>query len=220
MGTQMTEMLKGTLEGIVLAILAALGIRLRDHGMATGAGLHRHRRRHDLRPARPAGAETAGRCGEGPFREGPAAQGVHPQPEGARPARRVLEDLELPRRTNRTAPHRMQNERTEMAEEVVRDPHRLPGTEEAVQAGQSPPRRPARALPHDANAFQRYLMYQGASPTATRRSHVRRLRRPVGARCADRTPVREISATTRSTSPRPSPRRTAASDGSTRNARG
>ena len=35
MGKQMTEMLKGTLEGIVLAILAgAARVRLRDHGVA------------------------------------------------------------------------------------------------------------------------------------------------------------------------------------------
>ena len=108
MGNQMTEMLKGTLEGIVLAILArrsAYGYEitawLRDQGfsdIAEGtiyALLVRDR-----------AARVRGR-GEGALREGAAAEGVFAQRQGARPTRRVLEDMDRPRGPHRTAaPHR------------------------------------------------------------------------------------------------------------------
>src|SRR4051812_49668400 len=76
--------------------------------MAAGAWLLRHRRRHGLRGARQDRAARLRRRGEGPVREGAAAQGVLPQRPGRGIPRRVLEDLELPRRTTRTAPRRRQ----------------------------------------------------------------------------------------------------------------
>ena len=109
MGKQVTEMLKGTLEGIVLAILSGRsGVRLRDHGLAAGAGLLRHRRGHRLRAAHQDRAARPRRRGEGPVREGAAAQGVLAQRSGTGLPRRVLEDVELPRGTARTAPRRRQ----------------------------------------------------------------------------------------------------------------
>ena len=105
MGKQMTEMLKGTLEGIVLAILAVqpaygyeITARLRERGLL------RHRRGHRLRAAGQDRAARLRRRREGPVREGAAAQGLLAEHAGRRVPRRVLEDLELPRRTDRTAP--------------------------------------------------------------------------------------------------------------------
>ena len=105
MGKQMTEMLKGTLEGIVLAILAVqpaygyeITARLREQGFSdivegtVYALLIRIEQRGFVDVA------------EGPVREGAAAQGLLAQRAGRRVPRRVLEDLELPRRTDRTAP--------------------------------------------------------------------------------------------------------------------
>ena len=96
---QLTEMLKGTLEGIVLAILAArpaygyeITARLRDQGFTdlvegtVYAVLVRVEQR-GLRRRR-----------EGPVREGATTQGLHAQRAGARQSRRVLEDCGVPRR--------------------------------------------------------------------------------------------------------------------------
>ena len=109
MGKQVTEMLKGTLEGIVLAILAgrsAYGYEitawLREKGFSDIAEGTVYALLDQDRAARPR------RRGEGPLREGAAAQGVLPQRPGTGLPRRVLEDLELPRRTARTAPRRRQ----------------------------------------------------------------------------------------------------------------
>jgi PadR family transcriptional regulator PadR len=73
---QMTEMLKGTLEGIVLAILSVrpaygyeITASLREQGFSTSRG-------HRLRPAGPDRAARLRRRGEDPVREGAAAQGV------------------------------------------------------------------------------------------------------------------------------------------------
>ena len=83
MGKQETEMLKGTLEGIVLAILSGrpaygyeITSRLRQMGF------------------------------EGAVREGADAQSVLPQRACSRIARRGLEDVALPRRSHRSAPPR------------------------------------------------------------------------------------------------------------------
>ena len=57
-------------------------VRLRDHGVAAGAGLLRHRRGHRLRAARQGRAARPRRRGEGPVREGAAAQGLFPQRPG------------------------------------------------------------------------------------------------------------------------------------------
>ena len=109
MGKQMTEMLKGTLEGIVLAILSgrpAYGYEitawLREQGFSDIAEGTVYALLDQDRAARPR------RRGEGPVREGAAAQGVLPQRSGTGIPRRVLEDLELPHRTARTAPRRRQ----------------------------------------------------------------------------------------------------------------
>jgi Transcriptional regulator PadR-like family len=92
---QMTEMLKGTLEGIVLAILSVrpaygyeITARLREQGLSDIAEgtVYALLVRIEQR-------------GEGPLGEGTAAQGVLAQHSGTRIPRRVLEDLELPRRT-------------------------------------------------------------------------------------------------------------------------
>ena len=109
MGKQATEMLKGTLEGIVLAILSgrpAYGYEIT--AWLREQGLLRHRRRDRLRAADQDRAARPRRRGEGSLREGAAAQGVLPQRPGQSTPRRVLEDLELPRRTARTAPRRRQ----------------------------------------------------------------------------------------------------------------
>ena len=85
MGKQATEMLKGTLEGIVARDpRRPVRVRLRDHGVAARSGLLRHRRGHHLRPARQDRAARPRRRGEGPVREGAAAQGVLAQRAGAR----------------------------------------------------------------------------------------------------------------------------------------
>ena len=105
MGNQMTEMLKGTLEGIVLAVLATqpaygyeITARLREQGFSdlvegtVYALLIRIEQRGfvDVR--------------ESPVRKRAAAQGVFAQPARARTARRVLADVELPLGTDRKAP--------------------------------------------------------------------------------------------------------------------
>ena len=54
-------------------------LRLRDHGLAAREGLLRHRRGDRLRPADQDRAARPRRRGEGPLREGAAAQGVLPQ---------------------------------------------------------------------------------------------------------------------------------------------
>ena len=109
MGKQVTEMLKGTLEGIVLAILSgrpAYGYEitawLREQGFSDIAEGTVYALLDQDRAARPR------RRGEGPLREGAAAQGVLPQRPGTGIPRRVLEDLELPHGTTRTAPRRRQ----------------------------------------------------------------------------------------------------------------
>ena len=188
MGKQMTEMLKGTLEGIVLAILAVqAGIRLRDHRAAARPGLLRHRRGHRLRPA---GQDRAARLrgrGEGPVREGAAAQGVLAQRTGRRVPRRVLEDLDLPRRTDRTAPppHRQPagRRRVIMAAKWIET---LTGSlEQKKQYKQYKARIEALPEPYGsaAKAIQRYFMYYGGVTDGDTLDHdVRRLRRPLGAR--------------------------------------
>ena len=105
MGKQMTEMLKGTLEGIVLAILSgrpAYGYEitawLREQGFSDIAEGTVYALLDQDRTARPRRRE------EDPVREGAAAQGVFPERSGTGLSRRVLEDLELPHGTARTAP--------------------------------------------------------------------------------------------------------------------
>ena len=143
MGKQVTEMLKGTLEGIVLAILSgrpAYGYEitawLREQGFSDIAEGHRLRAAHQDRAARPR------RRGEGPVREGAAAQGVLPQRSGTGIPRRVLEDLELPHRTARTAPRRRQ---IDMAAKWL---EKVIGAEEAVAAVQGAHRAASRRLSH------------------------------------------------------------------------
>ena len=109
MGKQMTEMLKGTLEGIVLAILSgrsAYGYEitawLREQGftdIAEGtvyALLVRVEQR---------GLVDVEKV---PSEKGPPRKVYSLNAQGRDIPRRVLEDLELPRRTTRTAPRRRQ----------------------------------------------------------------------------------------------------------------
>ena len=100
MSNQMTEMLKGTLEGIVLAFLStrsAYGYEitawLRDQGFSgiaegTVYALFLRIEKRGL-----VDVEKV------PSEKGPAAQGLHPQRPGTEGPRRVLGDVELPRRT-------------------------------------------------------------------------------------------------------------------------
>ena len=142
MGKQMTEMLKGTLEGIVLAILSgrpAYGYEitawLREQGFSDIAEGTVYALLDQDRAARPR------RRGEGPLREGAAAQGVLAQRSGTGVPRRVLEDLELPRRTTRTAPRRRQMTMASSASKVI-------GEQAAVPAVQGAHGAASRELSH------------------------------------------------------------------------
>ena len=110
MGKQMTEMLKGTLEGIVLAILAVrpaygyeITARLREQGFSdlvegtVYALLVRIEQRGFV------DVEKV------PSEKGPPRKVYSLNAQGRRAARGVLEELELPRRTDRTAPPRHDN---------------------------------------------------------------------------------------------------------------
>src|SRR6478609_6203277 len=81
-------------------------LRVRDHGPTARTGFLGPRRGHRLRLARPHRAEGLRGCGEGPVRDGTATEGVFGQRAGAGTAQGVLEDVELPGRTYRTAPRR------------------------------------------------------------------------------------------------------------------
>ena len=160
MGKQMTEMLKGTLEGIVLAILSgrpAYGYEitawLRDQGFSDIAEGTVYALLDQDRAARPR------RRGEGPVREGAAAQGLFPQRSGTGISRRVLEDLELPHRTTRTAPRRRQDE-TWPAKWIELVTGSL---EQKKQYRQYKARIEALPEPYGtvAKALQRYFMYYG-----------------------------------------------------------
>ena len=117
MGNQMTEMLKGTLEGIVLAILAAqpaygyeITARLREQGFTdlVEGTIYAVLVRIEQR-----GFVDVDKV---PSEKGPPRKVYSLNPQGPRTARRVLEDVELPRRTDRTAPQRTRTkERTDMA---------------------------------------------------------------------------------------------------------
>ena len=76
MGNQMTEMLKGTLEGIVLAVLAAQPAYGYQITARLRAGLLRSRRGNRLRTAHPYRAAWLRRRAESPVPEGAAAQGL------------------------------------------------------------------------------------------------------------------------------------------------
>ena len=178
-------MLKGTLEGIVLALLAGRsGVRLRDHGVAARAGLLRHRRGHRLRPADQDRAARPRRRGEGPVREGAAAQGVLAQRTGRGTARRLLEDLELPRRN---ASNSSAKERTDMVAKWIET---LTGSlEQKKQYKQDKARIEALPEPYGSTRQGvRALLH--VLRRRHRRRHARhdarRLRRPVGARRARR----------------------------------
>ena len=182
-------------------------VRLRDHGLAARPGLLRHRRGHRLRAAHQDRAARPRRRGEGPLREGAAAQGLLPQRPGTGLPRRVLEDLELPRRTARTAPRR----RASMA--MSRLITKLLGDKK--QYKQRVQGRALEALPRAVPARRR-TRSSGTSCTtaASPTGDTDRVRcsstSPTSAsrRGVDGTPVRDDRRqTTRSSSPRPSPRR-------------
>ena len=106
MGKQMTEMLKGTLEGIVLAILSgrpAYGYEitawLRDQGFSDIAEGTVYALLIRIEQRGLVDVEKV------PSEKGPPRKVYSLNAQGGRP-RRVLEDLGLPRRTARTAPRR------------------------------------------------------------------------------------------------------------------
>ena len=162
MGNQMTEMLKGTLEGIVLAILAArpaygyeITARLREQGFAdivegtVYALLVRIEQRGFV------DVEKV------PSEKGPPRKVYSLNARGREQLDRVLEDVELPRRTHRTAPHPTQKERTDMAAKWIET---VTGSlEQKKQYRQYKARLEALPEPYGAaaKAFQRYFMYYG-----------------------------------------------------------
>ena len=200
MGNQMTEMLKGTLEGIVLAVLAArpaygyeITARLREQGFSdivegtVYALLVRIEQRGFV------DVEKV------PSEKGPPRKVYSLNAQAARTARRVLEDLELPRGTDRTAPdrHRRQpstkKERTDMAAKWIET---LTGSlEQKKQYKQDKARIDALPEPYGtaAKAMHRYFMYYGGVTDGDTLDHdVRRPRRPLGARRRRRdTPARD-----------------------------
>jgi PadR family transcriptional regulator PadR len=98
MGKQMTEMLKGTLEGIVLAILSVqpaygyeITARLREQGFSDIAEGTVYALLVRIEQRGLVDVEKV------PVREGAATKGVLPQRPGTGVPPRVLEDLELPR---------------------------------------------------------------------------------------------------------------------------
>ena len=187
MGNQMTEMLKGTLEGIVLAVLATRPAYGYEITARSGTGLLRSRRRNRVRTAHPGRAAGLRRRGEGPFRKGPAPQGLLAQRARARTTRRVLEDVELPLGTDRKAPDRNreanEKERTDMVAKWIET---LTGSlEQKKQYKQEKARIDALPEPYGtaAKAMQRYFMYYGGVTDGDTLDHdVRRPRRPLGAR--------------------------------------
>ncbi len=107
MGKQMTEMLKGTLEGIVLAILsgrAAYGYEitawLRDRGFSDIAEGTVYALLIRVEQRGYVDVEKV------PSEKGPPRKVYSLNAQGRDVSRRVLGDLELPRRTARTAPRR------------------------------------------------------------------------------------------------------------------
>ena len=209
MGKQETEMLKGTLEGIVLAILSGRPA----YGYEITAWLRS--RASPTSPRAPCcssvSSSAARRCGKDPVRKGTATQGVFPQRARARTTRRVLENLELPHRTGRTAPRGGD----ETWRTMDRAGHRIARTEEAVPAVQGPHRHPPRAVRHVAKALQRHRVLRGrhgAVPLMLRQPadlwELHEMGRRCGMSAARPCRVR------RGHSPRPTP----ASSGSTRNA--
>src|SRR5262245_15780122 len=131
-------------------------VRLRDHCLAAGEGLLGHRRGDRLRAAdQDRAARLRGR-GEGALREGTAAQGLHPQRSGTGVPRRLLEDLELPHRTARTAPRRRQVDMAAKWIEMVTG-----SLEQKKQYRQYKARIEALPEPYVtvAKALERYFMY-------------------------------------------------------------
>ena len=189
MGKQMTEMLKGTLEGIVLAVLAvqpAYGYEITAR--LAGAGLLRPRRGHRLRAAGPDRAARLRRRGEGPVREGAAAQGVLAQRAGAANSSRssggrwsfLAERIEQLHHDRTPAGRRRE---LSMAAKWIET---LTGSlEQKKQYKQDKARIDALPEPYGtaAKAMHRYFMYYGGITDGDTLMHdVRRLRRPVGAR--------------------------------------
>ena len=223
MGNQMTEMLKGTLEGIVLAILAAqpaygyeITARLREQGFAdlvegtVYALLVRIEQRGfvDVERSRPRRARRA-RCTRSTRRGANSSQSSGGPGASSQNAS-----------NSSTTPNTAQKERTDMAAKWIET---LTGSlEQKKQYKQDKARIEALPEPYrtTAKAFHRYLMYYGGVSDGDTLDHdVRRLRRPLGARRRRRDAgARRSSATTRSSSPRRSRRPTPASSGSTRSA--
>ena len=221
MGKQMTEMLKGTLEGIVLAILSgrpAYGYEitawLREQGfsdIAEGtvyALLVRSEQRGlvDVQKV--------------PIREGAAA----------RSTRSTLRDRHSSKSSGRRGASSRNASRSSTADtptqersdhgQLDRGDHGIARAEEAVPALQGPHRGPPRALRRRREGPAAVLhVLRGRHRRRDRPPDVRRLRRPLGTGPPPTVrPCARSSARTRSSSPRRSPRPTRAGSGSTRNA--
>ncbi len=185
MGKQMTEMLKGTLEGIVLAILSGrpaygyeITARLREMGFSDIA--------EGTVYALLVRIEQRGLVDveKHPVREGAAAQGVFAQRSGTGVSRRVLEDVELPRRTARTAPRRRQM--TMSISKMIGEKRRW--RQYKARTKQLPANYRTAV-----DALERYLMYFGAIAKGdSLLSMLEDLADLFEQSAADGTPIREI----------------------------
>ena len=159
MGKQVTEMLKGTLEGIVLAILSgrsAYGYEitawLREKGFSDIAEGTVYALLIRIEQRGLVDVEKV------PSEKGPPRKVYSLNAQGQALPRRVLEDLELPHRTARTAPRRRQMTWPQSGSSWSPD-------RSSRRSSTGSTRRASRRFPEPyrtaAKALQRYLMYFG-----------------------------------------------------------
>ena len=192
MGKQVTEMLKGTLEGIVLAILSgrpAYGYEitawLREQGFSDIAEGTVYALLIRIEQRGLVDVEKV------PSEKGPPRKVYSLNAQGQRVPRRILEDLELPRRTDRTAPRRRQMTMSD-AEQAASSPRWS-----ATSAGGGQYKARVRQLPPNyrtaVDAMERYLMHFGPVDGDSAASLFEDLSPTCSSRAAaDGTPIREI----------------------------
>ena len=142
--------------------VGAPGVRVRDHGTAARRRFHRPRRGHRVRAPGARRAARLRRRGEGPVREGPAAQGVHAQRHtGASSSRSSGAPGASSQNASNSFTTNTNKERTDMAAKWY---ELVTGSLADKKAYRQYKARIA-ALPEPyltaANAFERYLMYNG-----------------------------------------------------------
>src|ERR1700733_11699075 len=158
--------------------------------MAAGEGLLRNRRRDRLRAAHQDRAAWSRRGGESPLREGATAQGVLPQRSGTEISRRVLEDLELPHRTARTAPRRRKVAMSDV--EKSRFISKVIGDKKRWRAYKARTRRLPENYRTVVEAIERCLMYFVPTNAGSAASMFEDLADLFEQAAADGTPIREI----------------------------